>query len=609
MSFDDLVEHLGYLPVRPRPFLGESLRGYFRRVAMHNGYVSDTTLLSSAGQDTSPLLTRVAQQLKLSEEELARLGGWIAVKWGSTAARKELDSQEFNHIWQRWCPTCLRDEPFIRATWELKLVTVCVRHGCWLVDKCGSCGARQSWRELTLHQCQCGRDFSTNETTRADSTVLEFSDLLQRKFHGDSGDGLWATVPFNQMSRAIRYLGGFGVGLVPKRPGKVAALHQLDIAQAHVQRAAFILMCWPSGLQSVLQDMHVRATPNTSLNKTFTPLYRVIYDELSDPCFQLLRDAFETYVRQSWDGLLGKRNRRLRSQTVNEHPRMTIKKAATLLGLDRTAVAHIAKDAGLLAEVVLKSGRHAQSMHAHAVYQLKDKVQGCVTLGVAASMMSLPERRLRELISAQIMPVLISRAHSKHRAAWLISRHEIERFLVKPVVSDAGDHLSVRCFMRYGCLRQGEAVALVQAILSGGLPTYGLSEADVPVGDAKLSKAEVRAWLARWRRVDRLSMTVDEAARCLKVKQQVAYQLVKAGLLPACNDRRKGWQVTMDGVNHFRQEFVSLADLARECARAPRWLLENLSAAPVCGPTVDRTRQYFYRRVDLLSRKVGSRWP
>jgi TniQ len=600
----DPVEHLGHLPVRPRPFLGESLRGYFRRVAMHNGYVSDTTLLSSAGQETSPLLTRVAQQLKLSEEELARLGGWIAVKWGSTVAGKELDSQEFNHIWQRWCPACLRDEPFMRATWELKLVTVCVRHGCWLVDKCGSCGARQSWREPTLHQCQCGRDFSTNETTSAEATVLALTDHLTHKFLGHSGDGFWPAVPFNQMSRAIRYLGGFGIGSVPKRPGKVPSLHQLDIAQAHLQRAAFILMSWPSGLQFVLRDMHARATPNISLNRTFSPLYRVIYDKLSQPCFQPVRDVFEAYVRQSWDGLLGKRNRRLSSQTVNEHPQMTIRRAAAILGVERTAAEQIAKDAGLLVEVAMKSGRHAQSMHAHAVSQLKDKVHGCVTLGVAATMMSLPERRVRELIAGQVLPVLVSRAQAKRRAAWLISRQDIERFLIKPFYCGGDDHLTVRSFLKYGCLQQGEAVALVQAILSGDLPTYGLSDADVPVGDAKLSKQEVRTWLVTWRSAIRTTMNVDQAARRLKIKQQVAYQLVKAGLLSACNDPHNGWQVSIEGLNRFSLEFVSLADLARERGCAPRWLLENLSAVPVCGPNIDRTRQYFYRRVELCEKPI-----
>lgn len=599
MSNDDQGAHLGHLPVRPRPFPDESFRGYCRRVAMHNGYVSETTLLGNTDQESAPPMARLVQQLKLSADEAAQLGGWIPLRWGSVAAPQDLDSQEFNHACQRWCPACLREEPFMRATWELKLMTVCLRHGCWLVDKCASCGARQSWREPTLHQCACGRDFSMHDATKAETVVLELTRHLGQAGHGVCGCGVWSDLSVKQMSRAIRYLGGFGVGRVPKRPGKVAALHQLDIAQAHVQRAAFILMCWPSGLQSVLQDMHARATPNISLNRTFTPLYRVIYDELLEPCFRPIRDAFEAYVRQSWGGLLGKRNRRLRAQTVNEHPRMTLRQAAIILGVERTAAKQIAKDAGLLVEVAMKSGRHVQSMHAHAVSQLKDKVHGCVTLGVAASMMSLPERRVRELISAQIIPVLVSRADSKHRAAWLISRHEVQRFLIKPVVSDAGDHLSVRSFIRYGCLQQGEAVALVQAILSGDLPTYGLSEGNVPVGDARLSKVEVRAWLARWRSADRLSMTVDEAARCLKVKQQVAYQLVKAGLLPASNDRHKGWQVTMDGVNRFRQEFVSLADLARERGRAPRWLLENLSAAPVCGPKVDRSRQYFYRRAEL----------
>ncbi len=63
-------------------------------------------------------------------------------------------------------------------------------------------------------------------------------------------------------------------------------------------------------------------------------------------------------------------------------------------------------------------------------------------------------------------------------------------------------------------------------------------------------------------------------------------------------------------IERFQTTYVSLASLAGETRRSPRALLAELFASPVCGPSIDGTRQYFYRRADIdvqLVRKGSSR--
>jgi hypothetical protein len=95
------------------------------------------------------------------------------------------------------------------------------------------------------------------------------------------------------------------------------------------------------------------------------------------------------------------------------------------------------------------------------------------------------------------------------------------------------------------------------------------------------------------------SISVDEAAHRLGLKQQVAYDLVKLGLLSTIQDDLPGRRVTQASLEEFQTTYISLVEYARLLKRAPRWLLQTLPVQPVSGPMIDGSRQYFFRRTDL----------
>lgn len=80
----------------------------------------------------------------------------------------------------------------------------------------------------------------------------------------------------------------------------------------------------------------------------------------------------------------------------------------------------------------------------------------------------------------------------------------------------------------------------------------------------------------------------------------MAYALVHSGLIRT--DRlQKPIQIGRDALESFQQEYVSLAELAGGRRTSPRRLLLELDLVPVCGPTVDGCRQYFFRRLDVAA--------
>lgn len=112
----------------------------------------------------------------------------------------------------------------------------------------------------------------------------------------------------------------------------------------------------------------------------------------------------------------------------------------------------------------------------------------------------------------------------------------------------------------------------------------------IPVGDAH----------RRSRTIVSKTLSVDQAAKILGVKQQVAYALVHSGLIPT--DRlQKPIQIGRDELETFQREYVSLAELARERRISSRRLLLELKVAPVSGPAIDGCRQYFFWRFDVAA--------
>ena len=61
--------------------------------------------------------------------------------------------------------------------------------------------------------------------------------------------------------------------------------------------------------------------------------------------------------------------------------------------------------------------------------------------------------------------------------------------------------------------------------------TFSEQGGAVFLGDVWLDKKATKAWLISYRAATRNIVSVDEAAKRLGVKQQVAYHLVKASLL------------------------------------------------------------------------------
>lgn len=587
------------LAVRPRPASGEATSGFLIRVASANGFRSARQLLTSLRVRKQPAFDELCGRLRLSDSERSYLFGPLPRQWGLGEVPLGLNIADFNLTCLRWCPACLKEGHFFQGRWTMKMVCICTQHSLWLQDTCPQCHRETPWSCGSQRYCGCGAILA-NANIEPSSVAVR---TITRQLCGDgerhatnARDGL---SPRN-MHRLVRFLGMFSTQVRPTNPGQIAYAYRMSTAKALIEGTAALLESWPSGLHTVMAAMQASAPTTPSVRRTFAPLYRVLYEEMSDSCFQFLRDGFESYLREHWWGLVCRRNKLMQRQTIEVHPRLSIPQTATAAGVKPSVVRHLVQaELVFTTTLILPSGRKTSTLHQSDIARIQEATNGAVSIQQAAKSLALSEGRLRDLIADGVITPLISRYSNRRAGAWLIPGSVIDQLCLRPERPSSDQGISVHDALKYWRLRGNEGVELMKAVIDQRLHTEGSGHNLTPLGKALLNRAETRQWLASRRAMETEELSVDQAAKSLGIKQQVAYDLVRLGLLASTKHQKLGHRVTTAQLAQFQTTFVSLADCARTVARSPRTMLTSLAVVPVCGPVVDGTRQYFFRRADL----------
>jgi len=595
-----------HLPVRPRPIVGESAHGYLVRVADGCGLESPSALWRALERHGRGTARGLRWSLRLHSEEWLRLRGplpsYCRIPLDSPGL---VDKDDLCHSTMRWCPTCLQESLHLRSAWTVKLVCACVRHQIYLAEDCPQCRQGQPLERSELAHCKCGFDLRRV----IPCALTEHVALVQRCINGavesnaaDESFGLTA----QQWLKALRTLAKVSASDGSRSTGQAANLHRLPNAVALASEMGTLLSDWPAGLFSHLSIVQSSAARAFSIQRTFGRFYKWLYVDLRAPCFQFLRDGFEAYLHEHWWGLVNERNRRLESSSRREHPRHSVKDLAERTGAAPSVIRQLHLGGWIDGDIVqLPSGREAWSMPAAAAVAVESCVKDGINLQEAAAILGIGKRRVRELAVANVIKPRVTARRGG--SAWLLSRSEVTGLAQRclqarsDTAADGDATVPLMHVLKAWRLVAGEFPLLVSAILAGEVRVAGQPSAEITLGGLSLTVSSARLWRARRQESDREWLSVEAASRVLHVKQEVGYQLVRCGLLESStrgSDRRR--QVHRSAIDLFSTRYVALSEIAQARDRSPRDILKNIKTLPVCGPTVDGVRQYFFLRKGII---------
>lgn len=572
--------------LRPRPVQGELFDAYLHRLLRVNGYQELRGLVEASPLARTPKLEFLQRRASLQEEELGRL-----IDPEHVVIEAKEDRKLFLTPRIRWCPQCVTENDTFMGNWAYRTTVICIKHRSYLRDECPSCHRPQLARSVP-GLCKCGLILTRSEDHAVPEPLYRLQQMLHRSLLCEDSQAFFGLTYF-KAAKLAHYMGMLACGSGKQSLSEGAHSRRLFNDRVLMMAAANTLDRWPENFLTLLALN--QALPSTqSVRRDFGTVYTVLYRCLNGSEYQFLRNEFEKFVNNNWQGTLTKRNKSFSRGTLAKHPRMTLKDAAA----KTKAAPSVLKRLGSIvaaAEVGTTHGRRMTTVETRRLQHIDG-----VTLQKAAQLLHLPERRIRLLIEAEVIKADISPVIYK-AAAWFISLYELQKLMLHDEGRCSADAVSFAHVMKCGKLSNEEFIGLVRALMTGEVQTVNGNENRIPLGQARVSRATFAGWLQQFRVENDLPLSVDEAAKVLGIKQEVAYHLVRKRILISCSGRTQGSvQVRQKDLKSFQEKYVSLATLSKERGASPRALRMCLPLDPVTGPDIDGGRQYFYRLADVI---------
>lgn len=590
------------LVIRPPIEHGEGPRGYYLRVAEANQLSTQT--LAVLGW-------------KFNAETLALLAA-DAVGCDDAASRRYrhmlgrlLDEQPaiWNSNWARFCPRCLAEDKIWRAEWELKFVDACPSHGVWLVDVCGSCGKPLTWNRVSLTHCTCGTPLSRATSLPAPERVAWLATVLHSRFLEIpvlTDSPVTRPLSLSQLQRLIRLFGAYG-DLTP-RPNRMKILNEAQMRNSWqiTSVAAELLGDWPRAFNFILDLMQKQGhKTDRRFQSCFGQLYRYIYKDLGEPEFAPIRESFEKFISERWYGPLARRNRRLSESVWKEAAWVPANHARRMLGVSSRRLDDLVISGDLRREQHTSvTGRSFLMFYRPDLERLSSRVRSEFSLKAIVQELGLPKHRARRLLVG-LFPQ-IRRAEMRGRP-WAIPKEGVERLLAVgrelPRLDDVPrDSLCFGTSLEVHAWKSEDFGAFMEEVLGGQILPHAYLRRESGIAGWVFERRVLTQWERQRQPMSHRHMSIPDAAIRLRIKEEVAYFLVRHEFLRAPRfSRRPGSprRVWNEDIKTFEATFEFGTTAAGRIGTSPRSLMQKLAALevyPVSGPGIDGGRQALYRR-------------
>jgi hypothetical protein len=589
---------------RVDPLPGESPRGYLCRVAQEHSYRGPWSLMEIAGLPPSGLdredrVEQIAHVLRLDPEE------WRAMCYRRIQRRDQFDQRSFygkpistddlNYQRPRLCPACLRERPIWWAVWDLGLVAACPIHRCLLVNLCPACNRRLAWQRSAVHQCRCGYDFRNFIPEMVDGDLVAIHAVIYRMAGfpaGEAAERVIAEYGFppemlemklGPLLRLILFLSSI------KEKGR---LGQKQRPFASSDRAAAIQTCraavtmlrdWPRPLREALRSM----TPATlddpaalNFRAIFPNFYRHLFYTLPRSDFRFVRDVFERFVIEDWNGFIRGQHRYFSAETLRNSQWIASSVAARTARTADQRILDLVRQ-GQIEGRLFKVGRGgrtecwirreslnrwiAASDAELATYM--DQPEAKRTLGLRKSaIVNIAAAGLIRYVKgpAQNFP---SRCHFFLREDVMKIKHAFENHAVAvKEYSKPAEIIALRHAVKKYLRRSGLA-AVIRAVVDGNLKPVGYTQQFPGITGYLFLSDDLR----KYRPVSTVKpypegfLNYGEAAAVLEVESCVIRGMVAQGILsaPAGNQPGPSKLVPAAEIQRFAEQYVSATVLGR----------------------------------------------
>lgn len=159
----------------PKPEPGESVPGYFFRLARENSFNNPKDFFKNIFKRQAYQYRRIRKEefCKITQHDPAVMDNlWLTYEDAFYIFNNVVLPK--NHILKdhRWCPQCWQENYIMHCEWQIGWMPICRKHHTFLLDKCSTCGGGIKYAEHTVACYECGELLEHMESTPAPEDVL-----------------------------------------------------------------------------------------------------------------------------------------------------------------------------------------------------------------------------------------------------------------------------------------------------------------------------------------------------------------------------------------------------------------------------------------------------
>lgn len=605
----------GTLLFNPEPYKGESVRGFLLRIVEAN-VLERSSWLKNVPLEAERIRSMIGPILQ------GRAPDWL--HYTSVLEKGSSPYQRLTGV--RCCPECLIEHRYWRFEWEHILYVVCHHHRRRMHDRCPSCMSKLIWERSELLRCRCGSaicDWHLAPVASDEEVELcsHIATALAEKHGGMTGDvrsdfyPVLSSLSLRDLETLIVTFGAYGERLKDIARSGPRRFAEIDDAHKLVRVAADMLMDWPQRFNAVLRELGGYDQPDAQTHepsREFQNFVRVIRNRFNTTGLAFVVTAYRNFIFENWYGVLNRRQKWMDDERLDAQRYITAGIACTMLGTSRRHVRQL-MDQNILRGYVTRTPNQREFIvvERDSLANAKALLDDHIPLASAAKLLGLPKGRVCELVVAGLLPE-IKQLFTPDRIC-RFSRNEIAAFIKrlsagKREPSEEEELISATTVLKTHLASAEEFCSLVRSILAREIATIKVSSSTQGFADLTFARVEFYKWRSKLRLNDECpKVTVVKAADRLGVKQEVAYHLVRTGLLPSLTTlfgKRICRLVCLDDIEAFEALYVSASYIASIEKISARAMVKNFQANgifPIVGPSIDGCRQYFFRRKDVVT--------
>ncbi|WAH58806.1 TniQ family protein [Pseudomonas silvicola] len=544
------------LAVMVYPHHDESFVGYMGRLAKANAlphtYFQQKFLLLSE-EEQSGFLSKVNAPM-----------GWVDTIRAIIKPRSNHDPMCYRS--PKHCPQCMLEFGYWKHIWMFKLYNVCTSHGVQLVERCSHCQMLLCYDAFSNLRCShCGNSFlHPSNFKKAGAIDCWFSRLIENRISNSDplNPTLICNLSFEDFHSAFFNLGRV---VMTETSGKriVGVVRSTEDMTAISHACATIAFDWPWSFLEYLRKVHLKQGGRWTATGCFDRVRHVLYHALKDHKFDFLRAEFEHYLTENWKGPIDSKAKTLSSETVENHSWKPIAVAAKMLGIKNSRVKVFIRQGRLASNSIrYECGKVSTIINVEELRAIAAEQARVQTLTQVARRLGVNERRVRELIEAELLPVLTKKCRGEN-SWWLDCDSFVGKLEPLKLDSSEGNPLPISHFVKYYLKKERSFVGLVRSILDGHLKVYSAPGAK-RFSDLMIRESEYRIFLkSNFGNSIKELCTQQEAAVLLGIPGRYLPFLIKTGVIETTLDGLKRPRLTMKGVRCFHRSYISTIELSK----------------------------------------------